>query len=201
MREYRVAENIIKSANFPIIDAGAQAGFFVLYCRALNSKTKIYAIEPEPNNAKVLAKHLKSNRISDVKIMQQALAAETGQREFYISKDTHNHSLISLAEEDLADKKVIPAISLTDFLRKNNLNKISLLKMDIEGAEYEVLAGLKMEDWQKINNILLEYHDLAEHKHEDLAELIRQRGFSLEIFPSHFDKKLGYMLGRNKKLK
>lgn len=200
LREYRGAEEIIKTAKFPIIDAGAQAGFFVLYCRALNPEVKIYAVEPEANNAKALARHLKTNRIKDVKVMQQALGGQTEQREFYISKDTHNHSLIGLNEEDLAGKKVISSISLTDFLRKNKLNKISLLKMDIEGAEYEVLSNLPPEGWQKISVILLEYHDLKEHNHRELENLIRQNGFRLEVFPSHFDKKLGYMIARNKRV-
>lgn len=196
LREYRGAENIIKSATFPIIDAGAQAGFFSLYCRALNAKIRVYAIEPESENAQVLAKHLKSNHIQNVKIFQQALAGKSGKIDFYVSPDTHNHSLIKFSEF----KKMIsvPALSLSDFLKQNKLIRISLLKMDIEGAEYEVLENLAKEDWRKFENILLEYHDLPDKNHQQLAELIRRNGFSLEIFPSHYDKKLGYMLARNK---
>jgi FkbM family methyltransferase len=197
IREYRAAENIIKSASFPIIDAGAQAGFFTLYSRALNAKIRVYAIEPEPANALFLAKHLKINHIQDVKIIQQALAGKSGKLGFYVSKDSHNHSLIK--PEQYENKISVQGISLSDFLLKNKLIRISLLKMDIEGAEYEVLENLVKEDWRKIANILLEYHDLAEKNHQQLAELIRQNGFSLEIFPSHYDKKLGYMLARNKK--
>jgi len=196
IREYRAAENIIKSASFPIIDAGAQAGFFTLYCRALNAKIRIYAIEPEPTNALFLAKHLKLNHIQNVKIFQQALAGKSGKCEFFVSEDTHNHSL--LKPEEFKTKILVPILSLSDFLKEHKLKKVSLLKMDIEGAEYEVLANLAKDDWRKFENILLEYHDLPEKNHQQLAELIRSNGFSLEIFPSHYDKKLGYMLARNK---
>lgn len=199
LREYRSAENIIKSSTFPIIDAGAQAGFFSLYVRALNAKIRIYAIEPEPKNAEFLAKHLKINHIQDIKIFQQALAGKSGKLDFYVSEDTHNHSLIKF--DKFKEKILVPALSLSDFLSQNKLNHISLLKMDIEGAEYEVLENFVKEDWRKIENILLEYHDLPEKNHKDLAELIRRNGFSLEIFPSHYDKKLGYMLARNKIIK
>jgi FkbM family methyltransferase len=199
IREYRSAENIIKSATFPIIDAGAQAGFFTLYARALNAKIRVYAIEPEPANALVLAKHLKINHIQGVKIFQQALVGKTGKSDFYVSEDTHNHSLIKF--ENFKTKISVEGISLSDFLLKNKLSRISLLKMDIEGGEYDVLENLPKDDWRKFENILLEYHDLPEKNHQQLAELIRRNGFSLEIFSSHYDKKLGYMLARNKIVK
>jgi FkbM family methyltransferase len=198
LREYRLAEEIIKNAQFPIIDAGAQAGFFVLYCRALNDKIRIYALEPEPANALVLAKHLKANHIGEVKIFQQALAGKSGKREFYVSNDTHDHSLIKPGE--FKAKITVNALSLSDFLQEHKLNKISLLKMDIEGGEYEVLENLAKADWAKLDNILLEYHDMPNKNHNQLADLIRQNGFSLEIFPSHYDKNLGYMMARNKSI-
>jgi FkbM family methyltransferase len=196
IREYRSVENIIKTATFPIIDAGAQAGFFSLYCRALNAKIRIYAIEPENQNTIQLVKHLRQNHIQNVKIFQQALAGKTGQAEFYVSEDTHDHSLIE--SKKFKEKISVPATSLSDFLKNNKLIRVSLLKMDIEGAEYEVLENFDKEDWRKLENILLEYHDLPAKNHQQLAELIRRNGFSLEIFPSHYDKKLGYMLARNK---
>ncbi|MCX6740215.1 MAG: FkbM family methyltransferase [Candidatus Parcubacteria bacterium] len=196
LREYRSAESIIKSAHFPIIDAGAHAGFFVLYCRALNAKIKIYALEPETENAQFLAKHLKSNRIHDVKIFQQALAGKSVIREFFVSEDTHNHSLIKPVK--YKEKISVNSESLSEFLTNHKLDRVSLLKLDIEGAEYEVLENLAQKDWPKLGNILLEYHDLPEKNHQQLAELIRRNGFSLEIFPSHYDNKLGYMLARNK---
>ena len=197
-QEYRCAVNIIKSAKFPIIDAGAQAGFFILYCRALNAKIKIYALEPEAENAQILAKHLKINHISGVKIYQQALAQKSGKVDFYVSTDSHNHSLIKF--DEFKEMISVPAISLSDFLSQNKLIRISLLKMDIEGAEYEVFESLMPESWMKLENILMEYHDLPDKKHAQLAGLIRRHGFSLEIFPSHYDKRFGFILARNKKL-
>lgn len=197
LQEYRAAEDIIKSAQFPIIDAGAHAGFFILYCRALNDKIKIYAFEPEGENAQILAKHLKLNHIRGVKIFQQALAGKSGKQDFYISADTHNHSLIK--PDNFKAKISVAAVGLSDFLNNYNLQRLSLLKMDIEGAEFQVLQNLKEEDWLKLENILLEYHDETGQNYQQLAELIRRYGFSLEILPSHYDPKLGFILARNKK--
>jgi len=199
IQEYRCAENIIKTAQFPVIDAGAQAGFFVLYCRALNAKIKIYALEPEPENAQILAKHLKLNHIRDVKIFQQALAEKKGKKDFYVTADTHDHSLIK--PEQFKTQISVATVSLADFLQEHKINRVSLLKMDIEGAEFETLEKLNEGDWQKIGNILLEYHDRPGQRHQQLADLIRQHGFSLELFPSHYDSKLGFIFARNKRVK
>ena len=65
-REYRAADGIIKNTIHPILDVGAHAGFFTLYCRALNQKVKIFALEPERKNLMAFKNHLKINKITGV---------------------------------------------------------------------------------------------------------------------------------------
>ncbi len=58
--------------------------------------------------------------------------------------------------------------------------------------------------WACIEHIFLEYHtDAAQEyaNHEYLSNLMREHGFSVEHFPSKFDKKLGFLLARNKRIK
>ena len=66
LREYKEVEAIIKSAKATIIDGGAQAGFFVLYCRALNPEVKILAIEPDEDNLELLNQHIEINNLKNV---------------------------------------------------------------------------------------------------------------------------------------
>jgi len=191
--EYKDVESIIKSAKAPIIDAGAQAGFFCLYCRALNSEVKIYAIEPDENNLEVLADNLTVNNISNVEIIPAALAGQTGLRDFFISTDTHNHSLFKVLAPQITKTNKIKTYSLDDFLNEQGIERVSLLKLDIEGAEYEVLNNFK--GWKKINNIILEYHDFGEYKHSQLIELLQEKSFKTKTTPSKFDKSLGFIIG------
>jgi FkbM family methyltransferase len=191
--EYKDAESIIKSAKAPIIDAGAQAGFFSLYCRALNSEVQIYAIEPDENNLEVLDDNFEVNNILNVEIIPAALAGQTGLRDFYISSDTHNHSLFKVLTPRITKTSKIKTYSLDDFLNEQGIEKVSLLKLDIEGAEYKVLNNFS--DWDKINNIIFEYHDFGEYKHPQLEKLLQEKGFKIKTTPSKFDKSLGFIIG------
>jgi len=204
-REYRVAEQIIKVAKDPILDVGAHVGFFILYCRAINESVRIYGLEPEPENFQMLAQNLKTNKIKEVKIFQQALALSSGYREFYLAEDNHNHSLLALSLKKI--KQVISAqtVNFSEFCQNNKIERLSLVKMDIEGGEYEILEKLPESDWQKIEAIILEYHDFKNDfndlNHKQLEQILRQNSFSVEIFPSHFQNNLGFILARNKKIK
>lgn len=195
LKEYRRVEDKIKEGIGIIVDAGAHSGMFTMYTKALNPKAQIIAVEPEANNLALLKKHLAENKISKVKIIAGALAGETGERFLKISVDSHNHSLA--AEGEVAVK----AFSFSDFCKNNKIKKVSLLKMDIEGAEYEVLKSLSVGDWLKIEVLIMEYHDNNFKNHKGLERLLRENGFGVEVFPSKFDKSMGFIYAQNKRIK
>lgn len=197
-REYRSAEKIIETAKNAIVDAGAHAGFFTIYARSLNPLVKIVALEPELNNLSDLADHIEENNLENLEILNYALAKESGKRFLLLSNDSHNHRL-SGSKESVAQKPnvAVEAISLPDLL--NEVKKISLLKMDIEGGEFEIIENLTNEIAGKIGAIILEYHDSKVTTHKSLESKLRELGFSVETHPSQFDRTMGFILARNKK--
>ncbi len=197
-REYRAAENIIKSAKEPIVDVGAHAGFFSLYCRALNRLVKIYALEPEVDNIKMFKQHIKINNIKGVKLIAGALAGASGERELVISADSHNHRLAPA--DSLSKENRVKAYSIADFCQENKLTAISLLKMDIEGGEYEVLASTSPRILSMVGAVIMEYHNSRTNNFKIIENQLRKNGFSVEIFPSHFDKNMGFIFARNKRI-
>ncbi len=222
-KEYRVADEVIKNAKHPIIDVGAHAGFFSMYSRALNEKVKIFAIEPEPNNLEALKKHLKINKISRVEVVAGALARESGARQLVVAEDSHNHTLAELefsviptemegslnhSVRDFStplhsarnDSKTIEvqSMSFADFCKQNKIKKISLIKFDIEGGEYEVFEGMSEKDLSVVNYVILEYH-MGREKSRDIEEKLRTSGFAVQVFPSKFDKTMGFIFAHNKR--
>lgn len=197
LNEYRVAEEVASNAAYPIVDVGAHAGFFSMYCRGKNKKVKIFAIEPEGNNIKALQNHLKQNRISGVNVIEGALARSSGKRQLIVSNDSHNHKL-GEEFENIKEATEVKVLSFADFCLQNKIKKISLLKFDIEGGEYEVFDSMSEKDLSVVNNIILEYHNGRE-KSKEIEEKLRVNGFGVQVFPSKFDKTMGFIFAKNKR--
>lgn len=199
LHEYRIADDVIKQAINPIVDVGAHVGFFTMHARSLNKDVQIFAVEPESNNLKALTEHLRKNKIGSVETVAGALALESGLRNLELSADSHNHRLAQLFEQ--SEKSMpVQAFSFSEFCKKYKIKKISLLKFDIEGGEYEVFEGMTEADLAMVNYVILEYHEGRE-KSKEIEEKLRENGFGVQIFPSKFDKTMGFMFAHNKRFK
>lgn len=200
-REYKVAEEIIRKSSLPILDVGAHIGIFSLYVRALNDAVKIYALEPEKENFRLLLKNIEASGVRDAKSYKVALSGKTAERNLVIEPDSINHYL---ADENSGDEakvnyEKVSSISLGDFLEKNDIARVGLLKMDIEGGEYEVFENMSEEIFGRIDNIILEYHNYRGRNYKELEDILRKNGFSVQRFPSGFEKDLGFLFARNKR--
>jgi hypothetical protein len=71
-----------------------------------------------------------------------------------------------------------PLRTLSDVVRESGVSRIDLLKVDVEKSEMDVLAGIADEDWGKIEQIVLEVHDLGDRL-RDVNALFRARGFAV----------------------
>ena len=91
----------------------------------------------------------------------------------------------ALLEELLENRLVSETVTvslrrLSDFLREYGIDRIDLLKIDVQKSELDVLAGIDDEDWPKIRQIALEVHDL-EGRVRQVMELLDARGFEVEV--------------------
>jgi FkbM family methyltransferase len=68
--------------------------------------------------------------------------------------------------------------TLSDVIREHGVTRIDLLKVDVEKSEMDVLAGIADEDWGKIEQAVLEVHDLGDRLRE-VNDLFRARGFAV----------------------
>ncbi len=199
-REYRLAEPIITSASAPVLDIGAHAGFFSLYARSLNPSVKIVAVEPEPNNFELLKKTLAENDVKNVEVVKAALSSKTGNRKLIISVDSHNHRLLAPGESDTSKESIsVYTYSLSDLMKKCIITNVSLLKLDIEEGEYEAFESITPADLQKIDAIIMEYHLRGGRKLEKIETKLRESKFGVQVFPSRFDKTMGFLFAKSKR--
>ena len=68
---------------------------------------------------------------------------------------------------------------LSDILRELDIDRIGLLKVDVEKAEFDVLEGIDGADWRRIDQIVVEVHDIDDRLRQ-VCELFRAKGFEVQ---------------------
>lgn len=163
-----------------VLDIGANSGLFSLLCVNKGVK-KVYAFEPNKEsliNLNSVTKNL------NIEIVDKAVYTKDEDLKFYI--DPTNTTIGSLSKEHLEihasslEEVTVPAISLKTFIKENKIDKISLIKIDIEGAEYEIIDELEDEVFDVIDAFLIEYHDNNNQKVKKLINKLISKGFDID---------------------
>lgn len=199
-KEYRRAETVIKESKHVIVDVGAHVGLFAIYCRSLNPECDIICLEPESVNFKALTENLERNKLSGIDVKKAALAHVSGRRYLNVSPDSHNHELFPENACSSEKCELVETFSLNALMKSFDIDQIGLLKMDIEGCETEILSALDGPIFKKISAVIMEYHDSSGRTHQNLEIILRENGFGVEVFPSKFDKTMGFIFARNKRV-
>jgi len=141
-----------------ILDIGANIGAFTLFAARCAPHGHIYAFEPDPDTATVLRENVARNNLSDrITVEACGVASHSGTRTFYRTPQTSLFSsLYQRGEHDVPIP--VPVLSLPEIFRRFGISECDLLKLDCEGAEYEILYSLTPADFSHIGFIALEHH-------------------------------------------
>lgn len=129
-----------------IFDVGANVGVYSLLAAAANPKAQIHAFEPSTEMVEVLRGNIVLNDFGNISVHSFAVGKGSGQgvlRECRGSDGTNegmNYVLSNGSEAQSADRSVALQ-SLDDFAQNHGIEKLDLIKMDIEGGEYDALRG------------------------------------------------------------
>jgi FkbM family methyltransferase len=126
------------------MDIGANAGYFsLLASRCVGQAGKVLAVEPNPAMAKQLRQNTERSGLTNVDIAEAACFDSVEVRDLYIG-NPYNTGNSSLSGNNLAwTKSVEVACTTVDLLvEKHGLQRVDLVKIDVEGAELQVLRGM-----------------------------------------------------------
>lgn len=144
-----------------VIDLGANFGAFTIMCGMLGAQ--VVAYEPNPDNFTVLQDHLRMNRLlhaSKVKAVRAAVSAEDGtvSVEGEYGESTVRALLPDpgLGEEVPREVRSVPAFSLDTVL--NDYPIVDILKVDVEGSEYQIVDGASVDTLAKVKYLAMEFH-------------------------------------------
>ena len=177
VKEYNKLLKYIKE-NSTVIDIGGQMGVFSVFAASKDKNVKVYTYEPFEENYKMLKKNISLNNLQNkITPIKLGVSGKKGKREFILcDENTGGHGFYCTD----GDKKIeINTITLKDVFEQNKIEKCDYLKMDCEGAEYEIFYNTPKKYLDKIKSISMEYH-----KNGDVNELKRfleKDGFNVTL--------------------
>lgn len=165
-----------------ILDIGANIGGFAVWAARSAPNAQIFSVEPFPSTFNRLIANLRAHGLeSRVTCLQLALAADDQGRAMSASAmGSSGRSL--LAPAHVTDEPVVSVAAITlaqlieRVLQASQIQRIDLLKMDIEGAEHEVLPGLDPRVLEPVMALQIEYH--ASGLRQPLFDSIARAGFA-----------------------
>lgn len=187
---HRGIENIIKKSLLGI-DIGAHIGAFSIFAASLNPSLKIYAYEPAPDNFKLLKENINLNKLENRIILNEiAIVGNSREkRELYLTGK--EHGLYTIDKDYLEAIKTydfhgavkivgVKTKTLKDVFSGYEIKSCDFLKIDCEGAEYEILFNTPLETLTKIGAMSVEYH--SGHNVVELKKFLEDNGFTI-TFP------------------
>lgn len=165
-----------------VLDIGANIGLFSV--RVAPLARRVFAYEPMPGNFKYLTANLAGERFRHVVPVAKAVSGKPGTLDLFVSdKNPAAHTMIAGAQEG-GTKVSVEAVTFGQIFAEHRIERCNLLKMDIEGAEYDSLQGMPDDHWARIDRIHMEYHPgPAGWDREKLAAFLRERGYAVELVP------------------
>ncbi len=146
-----------------ILDCGSNVGMSILYFKELYPQARITAFEAEAAIASLLTENLRTNAIQDVQVIDKAVWTND-EGVLFGSEAADSSSIYS----DTAQRRV-PSVRLREYLLAEE--RIDFLKIDIEGAEIEVLDDCR-DALGHVQNLFVEFHSYLDHP-QSLASVVR----------------------------
>ncbi|MDC0449221.1 FkbM family methyltransferase [bacterium] len=192
VREVFTHDTYLKFINFStiktVVDLGAHKGYVALQlAQKIGKNVRILCVEPETKNFEQLDLNVQKNGFSKQVTMENcAVHTKDGHLTLYTTPYTPGHTAYTELCRKGKKRVEVPCKSLKTLINEYHFNRIDLLKMDIEGAEYEVIFNLEDSILDQIKYIVVECHKIEEYSVSDMVPYLEAKGFTCR-FPYEFE--------------
>lgn len=173
---------LLKSGDI-ILDAGANVGYYsMLAAKRILPDGKVYSFEPVSSTFKALKKNIELNGFKNVTPVNSGVSDSKGKLKIYVADITNTGtSSLALQGNFSGITEEADIITLDEFVVENKIDKIDLIKIDVEGCEYNALKGMEKLIRKEKPLMLIEIVDerlkLFNSSKEDVFKFFEDAGF------------------------
>jgi FkbM family methyltransferase len=172
------------------VDVGAHKGYFSLIAaKIVGESGSVLAFEPEPDNCAWMSRSIDLNGYQNIQLYEFAVGDVNEQATLYLGCASGLHTLLSLQPRKNMKTIQIQKRTLDSLLEVINHRNINMIKIDVEGAELEVLYGAE----QTLNNnkdivLLIDLHPQLGVNPAEVCGFLKERGFSIYNMKNPYSK-------------
>lgn len=177
------------------VDIGANIGAVSLYVDSLNHgrdsekpPIRVFAVEPEPHNIDFLLKNIADNPTRHITLVDKAVWHSSGKMN--ISNRGGNSSIVDSASKDTSEVEII---TIAQLFQRYDIKEADVMKIDIEGAEYDLLINTPDSVLKRIKFLTLEFDANNDGRFGQMVDKL-SRIFGIQILGS--PERGGYIYGK-----
>jgi FkbM family methyltransferase len=168
-----------------VVEVGGHVGAFALWAAAHAPRARVVTFEPEPRNFRDLRRNIQRNGLADrVVSVNAAVAAEDGRRTLDVPIQRNRATFTSASAGGTIE---VDCVGLERYLDEEHPDPIDVLKLDCEGAEWEILPSLSGETYDRVHHIIVGCHAHRESEVEEMKGLLASRGFTSRLVTTGAD--------------
>jgi FkbM family methyltransferase len=171
------------AASDTVVDIGGNIGTFAVLAARHAVNGRVISYEPDCDNYALLCQNLRMNKAANVLAVNAAVGGNSGTRKLFRAAQGGFHTIIPEQARGTAAPALVRVLTLKEVFDTNDVVRCNFLKLDCEGAEYEILFSLPEAYFARIDKIALEYHgptlEIARERSAALAEHVEKMGLAV----------------------
>jgi FkbM family methyltransferase len=185
-----------------ILDLGASYGIIAANFATMYPNAHVFAFEPDPQGYGYARTLLDVNRITNVTLSNVAVDTQSGSRDFHVNRERSEYSSFYGNEANTGENSntmKVECVDIAEFIESHNIDRVDILKVDIEGAEFTIFDHLDKQNlWAIVDNVFAEIHlDYGNYENTRLSSLIavlEDNGYFLKVHSTGSDSTLSRLL-------
>jgi FkbM family methyltransferase len=186
--EDHILERFTPKEGDTVIDIGAHIGrYTITSSKQVGNTGKVVAIEADPDNFQLLKRNITLNNLTNVLPLNYAVFSTRTRMKLYEQSASAKYNSLMLARTRTKNYVEVNADTLDSILEENGVNQVNWIKIDVEGAEFEVLKGSNKTLSGEDVSLLVEIHNIDDPSHYDnIIDLLKYRNYAI-TFENRYD--------------